>query len=172
MHTTPAKFFYVVLAITAVTLSALHTAKSTIAQQTSSATPPAPAAAQSDPSGVMFFPQDQVARGLSKSTTLYNGVPGRNYRVDVFHRDGPGEAEIHAKDTDVFYIVEGSGVFVTGGTVTAARNTAADEVRATSMSGGVSRTLAKGDVIIIPAGVSHWFKEVSKDITYFTVKIR
>jgi pyruvate kinase len=28
----------------------------------------------------------------------------------------------------------------------------------------------KGDVVVIPAGVPHWFKEVSGPLTYFVVK--
>ena len=33
-------------------------------------------------------------------------------------------------------------------------------------------TLRKGDVIIIPAGVPHWFKEVKSAFNYFVVKVR
>jgi quercetin dioxygenase-like cupin family protein len=30
--------------------------------------------------------------------------------------------------------------------------------------------LAKGDVVVIPAGVPHWFKEVPGTVVYYTVK--
>jgi mannose-6-phosphate isomerase-like protein (cupin superfamily) len=44
--------------------------------------------------------------------------------------------------------------------------------RVASMDGGVVRRLTKGDVIIIPANVPHWFKEIQQPITYFGVKVR
>ena len=39
------------------------------------------------------------------------------------------------------------------------------------MKGGETRHLQKGDVMVIPAGIPHWFKEVSPRINYFTVKV-
>jgi quercetin dioxygenase-like cupin family protein len=40
------------------------------------------------------------------------------------------------------------------------------------MEGGVTRKIGKGDVIVVPANVTHWFKEVEKPVTYFGVKVR
>lgn len=33
------------------------------------------------------------------------------------------------------------------------------------------RRIAKGDVVIIPAGTPHWFPEVYEDITYIVVRV-
>jgi quercetin dioxygenase-like cupin family protein len=52
------------------------------------------------------------------------------------------------------------------------KNTAPDEFRGQSISGGDTRQLKKGDVIIIPAGVPHWFKEVTNPFLYYVVKVR
>ena len=30
--------------------------------------------------------------------------------------------------------------------------------------------LKKGDVVLVPAGTPHWFKEVPKSVVYYTVK--
>jgi quercetin dioxygenase-like cupin family protein len=38
------------------------------------------------------------------------------------------------------------------------------------MAGGVVRQVTRGDVLIIPANVTHWFKEIQQPITYFGVK--
>ena len=35
-----------------------------------------------------------------------------------------------------------------------------------------TRTLASGDVMIIPNGVPHWFKEVQAPFLYYVVKVR
>jgi quercetin dioxygenase-like cupin family protein len=37
--------------------------------------------------------------------------------------------------------------------------------------GGDTNHLAKGDVIIIPNGVPHWFTETSTPFLYFVVKV-
>ena len=68
----------------------------------------------------------------------------KNYRVSVFHRDKGGEVEIHNRDTDVFYILEGEATFVTGGTVTGGKETGPDEIRIATMEGGVRGRLGRG----------------------------
>ncbi len=125
-----------------------------------------------DPSGVIFFSKEQVSQTSLKGGMLYNGNPDHNYRAMILRRDKPGEVEVHTKDTDLFYIIEGSATFATGGTIVSGKDTAPDEIRGTSMNGGVTRKLSPGEVLIIPANVSHWFKEIQTPVTYFTVKVR
>ena len=38
------------------------------------------------------------------------------------------------------------------------------------VTGGETKKLVKGDVLVIPAGIPHWFKEVSPTVSYFVVK--
>lgn len=143
------------------------------AAQTAQGAPMATAKGTTDASGVLYFGKEEVTPAFQANLMLYDGVPEKkNYRVAVYHRDKGGEVEIHKKDTDVFYILEGEATFVTGGAVTGGKETAPDEVRIATMEGGVSRKIAKGDVIVIPANVTHWFKEVGKPVTYFGVKVR
>src|ERR1700687_3113289 len=160
------KFFYlVVLVLIASALGSPQSADSTTTRDSARQATPAkantattPASVKGDASGVVFFPKDQVSQSFAKGATLYNGNPERNYRVHIFHRDKPGEVEVHAKDTDIFYVLEGSATFATGGTVVGGKETAPSEVRGVSMEGGVARVLSKGDVILRPANVPHWFK--------------
>ena len=144
----------------------------TAGQATGQAAPMARAKGETDASGLMYFSQQEIAPAFKANLMLYDGVPGKNYRVAVYHRDKGGEVEIHKKDTDVFYILEGSATFVTGGMISGAKETAPDEIRGPTMDGGVERKLGKGDVIVIPAGVTHWYKEVQEPVTYFGVKVR
>ena len=118
-------------------------------------------------SKVSFVPRAQVDEGFRKDATLVNDA---GYRVNSSRRDGPGEAEVHLADTDIFYVIEGSATFVTGGEVVEPRNVSPTEIRGRQLSGGEVRHLAKGDVITIPRGVPHWFKEVSAPFTYYVVK--
>ncbi len=93
------------------------------------------------------------------------------YKVHASHREAPGVAEIHTLDTDVFYVVAGTATFVTGGTAVEPKTTAPNEIRGTRIEGGEAMTLQKGDAVIVPNGVPHWFKEVKGPFDYFVVKI-
>ncbi len=120
-------------------------------------------------SGVLYFPAEQVSKAFEKGAVLYDGEGGkRNYMIHASHREKPGMAEIHTKDTDVIYVLEGTTTFVTGGTAIETKNIAPDEIRGTS----ITRTLQKGDVIIVPNSVPHWFKEIPAPFNYYVVKVR
>jgi mannose-6-phosphate isomerase-like protein (cupin superfamily) len=69
-------------------------------------------------------------------------------------------------------VLEGAATFVTEGTVTDARSRTPTEMTGSGISGGQARRLAKGDVIVVPNGTPHWFREVSPFIRYFAVKLR
>jgi len=92
------------------------------------------------------------------------------YRVNASRRDGPGEAEVHEGDADIFYVLEGSARFITGGELVEPRKVSTHEVRGSAIRGGTERQLGRGDVITIPAGVPHWFKQISRPFTYYVVK--
>ena len=120
---------------------------------------------------VIYYPSSQVTASFEKGSPLFDGKD-RNYSIITGHRDKPGQSELHERDTDVFYIVEGSATFVTGGKMLEGKSTGPNEVRGSGIDGGETRQLNKGDVIIIPAGVPHWFKDVKSTFNYFVVKVR
>jgi mannose-6-phosphate isomerase-like protein (cupin superfamily) len=78
------------------------------------------------------------------------------YKIMAGRRTGPGTVEIHEKDTDIFYIVEGTATFITGGKANEVKEKSPGEFGAKEILGGEVRHLAKGDVIVIPNGVPHW----------------
>lgn len=96
----------------------------------------------------------------------------RNYMVHASHRDKAGVVEIHEFDTDIVYVLKGSAQLITGGTPVGTNITAPHEFRAPSVDGGETRKLVPGDVVIIPNGVPHWFKEVEAPFDYYVVKVR
>lgn len=120
---------------------------------------------------VSYFDKDQVAAAFAKGAVLLDGT-GRNYMVHASRREGPGQAEVHAKDTDIIYVLDGTATIVTGGTVVDGKTTAADELRGASISNGATRNLVKGDVMVVPAGTPHWFQQVKAPFTYYVVKVR
>jgi mannose-6-phosphate isomerase-like protein (cupin superfamily) len=93
------------------------------------------------------------------------------FKVHASRRETAGTAEVHVRDTDVIYVLEGSATIVTGGTVVSPRTVAADELRGTHIDGGQPRALAKGDVFVVPNGVPHWFKTVEAPLLYYVVKV-
>jgi mannose-6-phosphate isomerase-like protein (cupin superfamily) len=122
--------------------------------------------------GVEYFDAAMMQKAFTSGKPLINGSDGRNFKVMGLRRRGPGEVEVHDTDTDIFYVVQGHATFVTGGTLAGGRHTAPDESRGGTLTGGETRHLGQGDVIVIPKGVPHWFKEVPDSIEYFVVKVR
>lgn len=127
--------------------------------------------AMTTPAPVLFFDKTRVSASFDKGGVLVDGAD-RNYMVHTSRRDKAGLAEVHTLDTDIIYVLEGTATFVTGGTVTETKETGANEFRGSSVDGGETRLLSKGDVIVVPAGTPHWFKEVSGTFLYYTIKVR
>lgn len=85
----------------------------------------------------------------------------------------------HAQVTEVYYVLSGSGVLITGTEVDGPVPLAADsEVvkvavgpshRATFM-GGERRTVSVGDVVVIPAGVLHGWVEIPEQVRYLSIR--
>jgi mannose-6-phosphate isomerase-like protein (cupin superfamily) len=121
---------------------------------------------------ILYFNHEQVDKTLQKGGVLYNGNPERNYQVHAARKTEPGQVEVHAKDTDIFYVLEGSATFITGGTVVDGKTTAQDEIRGTSIRDGKPQKIGKGDVIIVPNGVPHWIQQVEGTLLYYVVKVR
>jgi glc operon protein GlcG len=121
-------------------------------------------------SEVRHVPAEEVAVAFGKGDTGDTLVVDDAYRVAASRRDGPGMAEIHATETDVFYVLEGSATVVTGGELVNPRATSATETRADAIRGGTEHQLVKGDVFTVPNGVPHWFKSVQTPFRYYVIK--
>ena len=121
-------------------------------------------------SPVSYFDKEQVTTAFAKGAVLFD--KSDKYMVHASRRDQAGIGELHTKDADIIYVLEGTAAFVTGGTLVEPHNIAADEIRGREISGGETRSLVKGDVIIVPAGTPHWFKEVTAPFLYYVVKAR
>ena len=118
-------------------------------------------------SRVTYIPADDVRAGFEKGAVLVND--GR-YQVHASRREASGQVEVHVKDTDIIYMLEGTTTFVTGGRMIGGQTTAPDEIRGPSVEGGDTRVLKAGDIIIVPKGTPHWFKDVSGPVLYYVVK--
>jgi quercetin dioxygenase-like cupin family protein len=119
-------------------------------------------------SEIFYLENKKVTEAFKKGAPL---IEVTDYKVHASHRDRGGEAEIHEGETDIIYVLEGSATFVTGGTVVDGRTTAPGETRGAGIQGGDTRQITRGDVIIVPRGTPHWFKNVDGIINYYVVKV-
>ena len=120
------------------------------------------------PTKVTYVPHDKAA-----STFVKGGqIIGDKGLIVLANRRGAGEVEVHEKTNHVFIILEGEATFITGGTLVGARTTAPGQTRASSVEGGTTYHLSKGDVITVPAKTPHWFKEVpTQTIAYYAINL-
>ncbi|MBS1786941.1 MAG: heme-binding protein [Acidobacteria bacterium] len=119
---------------------------------------------------VSYFERSKVDAAFVKGAVLFDNSD--KYMVHASHREQAGMVEVHEQDADIIYVLEGSATLVTGGEIIGGKVTAPGEIRGTDIKGGETRTITKGDVIIVPAGTPHWFKEVPGPINYYVVKAR
>jgi mannose-6-phosphate isomerase-like protein (cupin superfamily) len=127
--------------------------------------PPAPAPG----SPGTFRSAAELSDVLRKATPTPAGMstsPVSNtdqYRINIVHRATPAGAIAHPGNTELHYIVEGSGTIVTGGVIRG-------QGVAATIEGGEVRRVAKGDVVVIPANSAHWYSAVDGAITYLEVR--
>jgi uncharacterized protein GlcG (DUF336 family)/mannose-6-phosphate isomerase-like protein (cupin superfamily) len=131
-----------------------------------------PAAAANNDPPISYFDHKKVDEAFAKGAVLFDGSDGRNYMVHASRREKPGQAEVHTKDADVIYVLDGTATLVTGGEAVDLKTIAPDEFRGTSIRNGNTQQIAKGDVIVVPNGVPHQFLQVTNPFLYYVVKVR
>jgi glc operon protein GlcG len=119
---------------------------------------------------VQYVAADQLSAAFSQGQSGGTVVERPEFRVNASRRDGPGEAEVHVLDTDIFYVLQGEATLVTGGELVEARAQSSVEQRGSALQGGTAQHIRPGDVVTIPRGVPHWFKSVTTPFKYLVVK--
>lgn len=122
-----------------------------------------------------MIPRVDVEPTFKKAGPLADGP---NLKVSGGYRTGPytpadyrPDVEVHASEADLFYVIDGDATLITGGTVIGGRETAPGQIRGSKVEGGQSHHLTAGDVMWVPAGVPHWFPEISRPLGYLLVKV-
>jgi mannose-6-phosphate isomerase-like protein (cupin superfamily) len=83
------------------------------------------------------------------------------YSANLEYRPTAGNAAVHDKEAEMMYVIEGSATLVTGGKLTG-----------TTIEGGQSRTVSKGDFLVVPEGTPHWFSAVNgAPLVLMTIKV-
>ena len=125
--------------------------------------------AQANDAAVTYLPADRVKAAFAKGMPM---IEVGDYKIHASRRETPGMVEIHTRDTDIAYILQGSATLVTGGTAAGVKEIGPEELRGTAIEGGETRELKVGDVVVIPNGTPHWFKSVQGPLLYYVVKVR
>lgn len=121
---------------------------------------PAPTAGQDFASG-----SDIAARVEAMGKAMQ---PGQGFAWEPVVRDGervaaleywkaPGRPAIHPDQAEYAIVIAGEGTLRTGSKMAGGRETQPGLVEGDRIIDAVDRPLRPGDVLLIPAGVPHWF---------------
>jgi mannose-6-phosphate isomerase-like protein (cupin superfamily) len=83
----------------------------------------------------------------------------------------PGRPAVHPTEAEYAIVLEGSGTLVSGGAMADSKVSNANLIEGSQIEGGVTRTLGAGDVILIPAGVPHWFGITGDRLVLLGIKL-
>jgi mannose-6-phosphate isomerase-like protein (cupin superfamily) len=135
-------------------------------------------AAAQDTSKVVFVPAKKIESDIRKAPAnsigeseldLIERTP--THAGILLRRTAPGKAEVHETEADVWLVIDGGAVLVTGGSVIGGAQTEPGEIRGSAISKGEEHQIAKGDFIRIPTGVPHWLKKINgEELVYIVVK--
>ena len=80
--------------------------------------------------------------------------------MNLEYRAAVGPAAVHVHEDEFFYVIDGSGTFVTGGKLVHPVQTNAANFTGDSIEGGKAVPVAKGDFFVVPANTPHWFSRI------------
>ena len=133
---------------------------------------PAPQAVPpTDPTKAAFMSAADVAAALAKPgpVRVFNLAP---YSVGIEHRmPGPQPAAIHDHDAELFYVIDGAATIVTGGKLVNPTRPNPNNQSGTAIESGVAQALGKGDFVLVPEGVPHWFSEIKGSLTQIALHL-
>ena len=130
---------------------------------------------------VTYFSHEKVDASFAKaaatdgSRILYarKDKQGVEYSIHSNTRDKGGEGELHSHEgwTAVVMIVSGGATFITPGKPSGpAPKAPADALGGQLIGSGESHHIQKGDVVIVPPGVPHIYKDIQEPFRYLVVQ--
>jgi len=93
------------------------------------------------------------------------------YNVSLEYRAAVANAAVHETEAELFYVVDGSATLVTGGKLKNESRTNAANLSGSGIAGGQSRHVAKGDFIMVPEGVPHWFSQIDGTVVLMSLHL-
>ena len=93
------------------------------------------------------------------------------YNVSLEYRAAVATAAVHETEAELFYVIDGSAMLVTGGRLKNESRTNDTNLSGSGIEGGVSRHVAKGDFIMVPEGTPHWFSSIDGTIVLMSLHL-
>lgn len=89
-------------------------------------------------------------------------VEAGKYSINIRTIEETTPPQVHNKSVDIWIMEEGSAVALTGGTLTGPMTptTNGDSEAGSSISGATEQAFLPGDILYVPPGVAHGFKNV------------
>ena len=86
------------------------------------------------------------------------------YAVSVEQRQPRAQgAASHADRAELFYVIDGAGTMLTGGTISDGKQTGVN-TQGTTITGGTRIEFKTGDFIMVPSGVPHQFVDLKAPV--------
>ena len=94
-----------------------------------------------------------------------------SYDGHLEYRASVGNASVHEKEAEIFYVIDGSATLTTGGKLVKETRTNSTNLSGSGIEGGTSRTVAKGDFILVPENTPHWFGSIEGVLVLFSMHV-
>ena len=110
---------------------------------------------------------EQIARLIATARAAYDAsnpknpnvrlpiIEGTPYTLNIEYRIGKAPSGIHPRHAELMVVLEGGATITTGGKLVNQRVLNEYTITAPDMTGGEPRKVAKGDIIVVPEGMSH-----------------
>jgi mannose-6-phosphate isomerase-like protein (cupin superfamily) len=80
-------------------------------------------------------------------------------------------ASVHEREAEMFFVVDGAGTLVTGGTLRDEKRANAENLTGSAIDGGTPRRVAKGDWVMVPEKTAHWFTQVEGTLVLMSIHL-
>ncbi|MGE3511787.1 MAG: cupin domain-containing protein [Vicinamibacterales bacterium] len=112
-----------------------------------------------DTPGARIWTRAQAFAG--KSPLVLDGKQTHRYQLFAVTREKAGIPEVHEKETDLVFVLAGTGTWSVGGTLSADKQT---------LTGGTSWNMTADDAALVPPTIQHWFSQ-AQQLAYYAVKV-
>lgn len=129
----------------------------------------APAPVPTDRTKATHFRATDLQAALAKLPTDRAASSVRVFTFDPFNvaveqrQPMTQGAASHADRAELFYVIDGSGTMLTGGTISDGKPNGTN-TQGTTITGGTRIEFAKGDFIMVPSGVPHQFVDLKSAV--------
>jgi mannose-6-phosphate isomerase-like protein (cupin superfamily) len=80
-------------------------------------------------------------------------------------------ANVHEKEAEFYYVVEGSATLLTGGKLRNEKRLNPENLTGTGIDGAASRHIAKGDFFLVPENTPHGFADIAGTLVIMSMHV-